>query len=132
MVSDVENLQQAHDSYLEFLAEGGLVGLFLMLGVWVSAYRWAGRLRCKFRDGTDGAALCDGVQVSVLATFFSSLTGTTMMMATTPLFVFTMVGLLRNVVACECRAQAASTTPSLRRRKLLRADQLPKLAPSEL
>lgn len=105
---DFQAHDQVHDSYLQFLAEGGIVGLFLMLGVWVATYRWAGRLRRKFQEGTTAAALCEVVQASVLVTFFSSLTGTTMMTATTPLFVFTMVGLLRNVAIWECRSGVPS------------------------
>ena len=111
-VGEVEKTNEAHDSYLQFLAEGGVVGLFLMLGVWVTTYRWAGRLRHRLRDGSTAAALCDVVQASVVVTLFSSLTGTTMMMATTPLFVFTMVGLLRNVVAFESRARTATSISS--------------------
>lgn len=114
-VGEVEKTNEAHDSYLQFLAEGGVVGLFLMLGVWVTTYRWAALLRHRVRDGSTAAALCDVVQAFVVATLFSSLTGTTMMMATTPLFVFTMVGLLRNVVAFESRAQAATSISSLSR-----------------
>lgn len=117
-VGDVLDANQAHDSYLQFLAEGGLVGLFLMLGIWVATYRWAGRLRERVQDGTIAAALCEGVQACVLVTLFSSLTGTTMAMATTPLFVFTMVGLLRNVVACECRPRVAKSASGHTRRKL--------------
>lgn len=106
-LGESEYAYQAHDSYLEFLAEGGVVGLFLVLGVWVSTYRWAGWLRRRFRDGSEAAALCEGVQAAVLVTFFSSFTGTSMMMAATPLTVFTVVGLLRNVACAEYRAQTA-------------------------
>jgi O-antigen ligase len=98
---------QVHDSYLQFLAEGGIVGLFLMLGVWVATYRWAGRLRRRFEETSSAAALCQSVQATVLMTFFSSLTGTSMVMATTPLLVFTLVGLLRNVTAYEYKMQPA-------------------------
>ncbi|HKW89165.1 MAG TPA: O-antigen ligase family protein [Candidatus Acidoferrales bacterium] len=111
--TDINQIMEVHDSYLQFLAEGGLVGLFLMLGVWVSTYRWACRLRHKLKDGTNGAALCESVQVSILVTMFSSLTGTTMMMATTPLFVFALVGLLRNVVAFDCRCQARGSMKAI-------------------
>lgn len=129
-VGEVEMLNEAHDSYLQFLAEGGVVGLFLMLGVWVTTYRWAGRLRHKLRDDSTAAALCDVVQASVVVTLFSSLTGTTMVMATTPLFVFTMVGLLRNVVAFECRAQTAQSISSYSRVVFPAAAPLPRPMPS--
>lgn len=115
VVGEVEKLNEAHDSYLQFLAEGGVLGLFLMLGVWVTTYCWAGRLRHRLQNGSTAAALCDVVQASVVVTLFSSLTGTTMMMATTPLFVFTMVGLLRNVVAFESRARTATSISPLSR-----------------
>jgi O-antigen ligase len=100
---------QAHDSYLQFLAEGGVVGLFLMLAVWVATYRWAGHLRRRFEEASNAAALCESVQAAVLMAFFSSLTGSTMVMASTPLVVFTIVGLLRNVASYECRARTAKS-----------------------
>lgn len=102
-----ESPYRAHNSYLQFLAEGGLVGLFLMLGVWTTTYSWVVRMRKRLRDGSQAAALCEAVQACVLVTFFSSFTGTSMMTATTPLFVFTLVGLLRNVLSSDCRAQIA-------------------------
>jgi O-antigen ligase len=107
VVDESEFANQAHDSYLQFLAEGGIVGLFLMLGIWISVYGWAGRLRRKFSAKSHAAALCHGIQAAVMVTFFSSLTGTSMMEASTPLAVFTLVGLLRNVASSECRNQLA-------------------------
>ena len=104
----------AHNSYLQFLAEGGLVGLFLMLGVWVSTYRWAGQLRRTFPEGSMAATLCHGVQAAALVTFLSSFSGTSMMMASTPLTVFTLVGLLRNLACSECKAQVASSISVVR------------------
>lgn len=99
----------AHNSYLQFLAEGGLVGLFLMLGVWISTYRWAGRLRRLFPEGSMAATLCHAVQAAVLVTLLSSFSGTSMMMASTPLTVFTLVGLLQNLASSQCKAQVASS-----------------------
>lgn len=104
---------QTHNSYLRFLAEGGVVGLFLMLGIWAETYRWAGRLRRQFEETSSAAALCEAVQSAVLMTFFSSFTGTPMLLASTPLLVFTMVGLLRNVASYESRLQPASYAMSV-------------------
>lgn len=112
-LEDTEYSMRAHDSYLQFLAEGGIVGFFLMMGIWLSTYRWAGLLRRRFRPESHGAALCEAVRAAVLVTFFSSVTGTTMMMATTPLTVFTIVGLLRNLACSEARTYSLAGHPTL-------------------
>lgn len=101
----------AHDSYLQFLAEGGVVGLALMLGIWISLYQWAKRTRERIADSGTAGALCDTVQACVLFTFFTSFTGTPMARLSTPLFVLTVVGILRNLAACELRAVAFKRSP---------------------
>ena len=40
----------AHNSYLHFLAEGGVVGLALMLGVWIATFRWVGKQKHDLRS----------------------------------------------------------------------------------
>lgn len=98
----------AHNGYLQFLAEGGLVGLFLMLGVWVATYRWAWGLRQRFGDASETGILATAVQGCIVAVFFFSLTEQAMFMASTPLTVFALVGLLRNLAAYEARAKIAT------------------------
>jgi len=100
----------AHDSYLQFLAEGGVVGLFVMLGIWISLYRWAKRTRERLADSGVAAALSDTVQACVLFTFFTSFTGTPMARLSTPLFVLTVVGMLRNLTAYELRGGGLETS----------------------
>jgi O-antigen ligase len=43
----------AHNTYLEYAAELGVLGLLLYLGVLISAYRLLGRIRAKARDQQD-------------------------------------------------------------------------------
>lgn len=93
----------AHDSYLHFLAEGGVVGLFLMLGIWIATYRWAGHLRSLFGDTSRVGVLAQAIQSSIVVVLFFSLTEHEMGMALSPLTVFTMVGLLRNMASYELR-----------------------------
>jgi O-antigen ligase len=97
---EVVNLDtHAHNSYLHFLAEGGVVGLFLMLGVWVATFRWAGGMRRRFGEASQVGALAQAIQACIVVVFFFSLTEHAMGMASSPLTVFTMVGLLRNSAA---------------------------------
>jgi hypothetical protein len=101
----------AHDSYLQFLAEGGMVGLFLMLGIWISLYRWARRTREILGSNGVAIALCDTVQACVLFTFFTSVTGTPMARLSTPLFVLTVVGMLTNLTSYELSVRPIGTNP---------------------
>ena len=87
----------AHNSYLHFLAEGGLVGLFLMMGIWISTYQWIKRFRETFPEFTFGHAFARGVQACVLLEFCLSFTEHSMGTAVTSLTIFTMVGLLQNL-----------------------------------
>lgn len=115
---EVVNLDNhAHNSYLHFLAEGGIVGLALMLGVWIETYRWAGKIRRRFVESSRIGALAQGIQASVIVILFFSLTEHAMGMASSPLTVFTMVGLLRNLVAHEALTVPADELhPSYSRR----------------
>jgi O-antigen ligase len=103
----------AHDSYLHFLAEGGVVGLFLMAGIWVATYRWARRLRNLFGQNSQVGVLAQAVQACIVVVFFFSLTEHAMGMALSPLTVFTMVGLLRNLAAYEARRIGAGSQTSV-------------------
>jgi O-antigen ligase len=90
----------AHNSYLHFLAEGGVVGLSLMMGIWISTYRWLKRIREQFPEFTFGHAFARGVQACVLLEFCLSFTEHSMGTAVTSLTIFTMVGLVQNLAAC--------------------------------
>jgi O-antigen ligase len=96
----------AHNSYLHFLAEGGVVGLFLMLGIWVATYRWAGRLRSMFSETSQIGMLAQGIQASVIVLLCFSFTEHALGTGFGPLTLFTFVGLLRNVAAHEGKAGA--------------------------
>ena len=107
---EVVNLDNhAHNSYLHFLAEGGVVGLALMLGVWIETYRWAGTIRRRFGELSATGTLAQGIQASIVVVLFFSLTEHAMGMASSPLVVFTMVGLLRNSAAYEMSNVAGSS-----------------------
>jgi O-antigen ligase len=95
----VNDSTHAHNSYLHFWAEGGVVGLFLMMGVWVSLLRWAKKIRLRFAQGTFGYAFARGVQACIVLEFLISFTEHSMGTAVTSLTVFSMVGLLRNLAA---------------------------------
>jgi hypothetical protein len=112
---EVVNLDNhAHNSYLHFLAEGGIVGLALMLGVWIETYRWAGMIRRRFGELSATGTLAQGIQASIVVVCFFSLTEHAMGMASSPLVIFTMVGLLRNAAAYERLNVAASRGISAR------------------
>jgi O-antigen ligase len=100
----VNSDEHSHNSYLHFLAEGGVIGFGLMMGIWISAYRWAGRMRKRFSEFTLGYALACGVQGCVLLEFGLSFTEHSMGTGVSSLTVFTLVGLLRNLAACEQQA----------------------------
>ena len=99
----------AHNSYLHFFAEGGIIGLFLMMGVWVSLFRWVGRIKERFSEGTFGYAFARGIRACILFEFLISFTEHSMGTAVTSLTVFSMVGLLRNLVADEADPVADRT-----------------------
>lgn len=94
---DVVNASShAHDSYLQFLAEGGLIGFFLMMAVWVSLYRQAGRMAANLPVGGFGFALAKAVQVAVIVACMASFTEHSLGTGMAPLIVTTLAGLLRN------------------------------------
>jgi O-antigen ligase len=99
----INEASHAHNSYLHFLAEGGVVGLSLMLGIWISTYQWAKRTRDLFTDGTFGSSMCRAVQGCVVLEFLLSFTEHSMGTAVSSLTILTMVGLLRNLAASEVR-----------------------------
>jgi O-antigen ligase len=93
----------AHNSYLHFLAEGGVVGLALMLGIWIATFRWVGRQKQIFEPGAFGHCLAQGIQACVILEFFMSFTEHMMGTAVTSLTILTMVALLLNLVGWKYR-----------------------------
>lgn len=113
----VNDSTHAHNSYLHFWAEGGIVGLVVMMGVWVSLLQWVGRMKLRFAEGTFGYAFARGIQACIVLEFLISFTEHSMGTAVTSLTVFSMVGLLRNLVAdqycTEVQAVDPTSQPSL-------------------
>jgi O-antigen ligase len=93
----------AHNSYLHFLAEGGVVGLALMLGVWIATFRWVGKQKQIFEAGSFGHCLAQGIQACIVLEFFMSFTEHMMGTAVTSLTILTMVALLLNLVGWKYR-----------------------------
>jgi O-antigen ligase len=93
----------AHNSYLHFLAEGGIVGLALMLGIWIATFRWVGKQKQIFETGSFGHCLAQGIQACIVLEFFMSFTEHMMGTAVTSLTILTMAGLLLNLVGWKYR-----------------------------
>jgi O-antigen ligase len=104
----------AHNSYLHFLAEGGIVGLALMVGVWIATFRWAGKQKLIFEAETFGHCLAQGIQACIILEFFMSFTEHMMGTAVTSLTIFTMVCLLLNLVGWKYRIASLIRGESLR------------------
>ena len=100
----VNDPMHAHNSYLHFWAEGGIIGLGLMMGVWISLFRWVRRSQKRFAEGSFGYAFSRGIQACIVLEFLISFTEHSMGTAVTSLVIFTMVGLFRNLVAEQAAA----------------------------
>jgi O-antigen ligase len=100
----------AHNSYLHFLAEGGIVGLALMLGVWIATFRWIGKQKTIFELGSFGHCLAQGIQACIILECCMSFTEHMMGTAVTSLTILTMTTLLLNLVGWKYRI--ASLIPS--------------------
>ncbi len=101
--SVVNDDSHAHNSYLHFLAEGGIAGLGLMLGVWIATFRWVGKQKLIFEAGTFGDCFAQGIQACIILEFFMSFTEHMMGTAVTSLTIFTMVALFLNLVGWKYR-----------------------------
>ena len=101
--SVVNDDKHAHNSYLHFLAEGGVVGLTLMLSVWIASFRWVASQKKIFQPGSLGYCFAQGIQACIVLEFFISLTEHMMGTAVTSLTVFTMMGLLLSLVGWKYR-----------------------------
>lgn len=104
----VNNDKHAHNSYLHFWAEGGLVGLVLMLGIWISVFRWARDVKQHAPPAGLRQVLARVIQAAVVVELFLSLTEHQMNSAATTVPIFIFFGLLRDQVAspvCEDASQ---------------------------
>jgi O-antigen ligase len=104
--SIVDDDSHAHNSYLHFLAEGGLVGLALMLGVWIATFRWIGHQKQIFAEGSFGHCFALGLQACIVLEFFMSFTEHMMGTAVSALAIFTLVGLFLNLAGWKYRVAA--------------------------
>jgi len=93
----------AHNSYLHFLAEGGIIGMALMLSVWISTFLWIEREKAIFAQGSFGRCLAEGIQACIILEFAMSFTEHMMGTATSSLTVFTFSGLFLNLVGWKYR-----------------------------
>jgi len=101
--SIVNNDAHAHNSYLHFLAEGGVVGLFLMLAVWISLYRWLGRQKQIFAVGSFGRNFAEALEACIALEFLMSFAEHMMGTAMTSLAILTLAGLFLNLVGWKYR-----------------------------
>jgi O-antigen ligase len=101
--SVVNDDAHAHNSYLHFLAEGGIAGLGLMLGVWIATFRWVRRQEQIFELGTFGYCFAQGIQACIVLEFFMSFTEHMMGTGVSSLTILTMTGLLLNLVGWKHR-----------------------------
>ncbi len=93
----------AHNSYLHFLAEGGIIGAGLMLAVWISAFRWIGEKQLIFAEGSYGYCLAQALQSCIVLEFVMSMTEHMMGTALSSLTIFTLLGLFVNLVGWKYR-----------------------------
>jgi O-antigen ligase len=107
----VNDPSHAHNSYLHFLAEGGVLGTGLMLAVWISALRWVSLKKKIFVDGTFGYCLAQALQACIVLQFLMSMTEHMMGTAVSSLTIFTLLGLFLNLVGWKYRV--ASLVASL-------------------
>lgn len=101
--SVVNNDEHAHNSYLHFLAEGGIIGLALMLGVWICTLRWIRAQQEIFAVGSFGDRFAQGIQACIVLEFFMSFTEHMMGTAVSSLTVLTMAALFLNLVGWKYR-----------------------------
>lgn len=97
------NDEHAHNSYLHFLAEGGVVGLGLMLGIWVSLFRWIRAQKAIFAIGSFGDCFARGIEACIVLEFFMSFTEHMMGTAVSSLTILTMTTLFLNLVGWKYR-----------------------------
>jgi O-antigen ligase len=101
--SVVNDDSHAHNSYLHFLAEGGIIGAGLMLVVWFSALRWIREKGEIFSAGSFGYCLALALQACIILEFLMSMTEHMMGTAISSLAIFTLLGLFLNLVGWKYR-----------------------------
>jgi O-antigen ligase len=99
----VDDDSHAHNSYLHFLAEGGIIGLILMLGVWFATFRWVTNQKRSFESGTFGYCFAHGIQACIVLECLMSFTEHMMGTAVSSLTVLSMVALFLNLVGWKYR-----------------------------
>jgi O-antigen ligase len=100
----------AHNSYLHFLAEGGIVGAGLMLAVWISALRWVSGKKQIFAEGSFGYCLAQALQACIILQLLMSMTEHMMGTAVSSLAIFTLLGLFLNLVGWKYRVASLVST----------------------
>jgi O-antigen ligase len=103
----VNDDSHAHNSYLHFLAEGGLIGAGLMLAVWISALRWVNSKKRIFAESSFGYCLAQALQACIVLQFLMSMTEHMMGTAISSLAIFTLLGLFLNLVGWKYRIASA-------------------------
>lgn len=101
--SVVNNDEHAHNSYLHFLAEGGVVGLGLMLWMWIALYRWIKTQKKIFAAASFGDCFAHGIQACIVLEFLMSFTEHMMGTAVSSLTILTMSALFLNLVGWKYR-----------------------------
>jgi O-antigen ligase len=93
----------AHNSYLHFLAEGGIIGCALMISIWIATLLWIGNKKAIFSEGSFGRCFAEAIQACIVLEFFMSFTEHMMGTAISSLAVFTLTGLFLNLVGWKYR-----------------------------
>jgi O-antigen ligase len=101
--SVVNNDEHAHNSYLHFLAEGGVVGLGLMLWMWIALFRWIKAQKKIFAAASFGDCFAHGIQACIVLEFLMSFTEHMMGTAVSSLTVLTLSALFLNLVGWKYR-----------------------------
>jgi O-antigen ligase len=99
----VNDDSHAHNSYLHFLAEGGILGAGLMVAVWISTLYWVNRQKQAFAENSLGFCFGQGLQACIVLQFLMSMTEHMMGTAVSSLAIFTLLGLFLNLVGWKYR-----------------------------
>jgi O-antigen ligase len=104
------NDEHSHNSYLHFLAEGGIAGLGLMLAIWVSLFRWIKDQRAILAVGSFGDCFARGIEACIVLEFLMSFTEHMMGTAVSALTILTMTALFLNLVGWKYRIASLMQT----------------------
>ena len=89
----VSNVQHAHNSYLQFLAETGLLGLGLILWLWLAMYKRLEKYKRTFRYDTVLSSNFVAAQAVIVFVFGSALTGHAMAAPSLGFIALVLIGL---------------------------------------